>query len=556
MATQPLPGFDPTQQNLPPWMMAQPGQPAPPQPGIYGSPQDPTNPSYNPDMGVMNNIATSENAAVGGAGQINQEALSQLGYYSPLQQQAQTEEQAALTKLQQTPGYTAPEAAQINVDYGANKTAPGDLNKQFFTSGEQSGIAGDPNAPVQTMGAGTAAEGAQLNAYGANLGGNVAALRTNVGGELANYSTDLSGANTNLDTGLAGAQGKFSALDTAVNNPALGDLSQEKQMTNKDVQDMRTAAGTTVGNMYRSSEDQLRRAAAAAGNTDPLAIAAATSRLDAQSAAGMGDAELQAQIAAQQAQAQRAHEIETQRYGETANTAQMRAGAATTEEAAAQNAAALAGLTNVASANAIGQTGVKAAEDVGAAGINAANVYGTTAVNQATTAANQNYSAAALAEQEAANREALLATNRQATQGNVSATKYGQGVQTEQLTAGGAANVGQTRIAGESAYRTGVAQQQGLAQQGGETAVQQQQNAYGTRTSGLNQGGSNAVSDQGNNQRNSVVNQSATLLSAIGGKKGAIVTKPTKMMLAEDGKPEMVVPLMPDYEPRQRKEAA
>jgi len=512
-------------------------------------------------MGVMNNITNTENATSGGAAQINQEATNQLGYYGPLQQQAQQQEAGALQQLNQTPGLNAQEASQINVDYGQNRTSPDALNKQFLTSGEQAGIAGDPNAPQAVMQQGTAAEGAQLNAYDANLGGQVDNLGRNVSGQYGAYGSNLSGQLNNLDTGLAGAQQGFSKLDTAVNQPGLGDLSQEKQLSDQDVQNMRTAAGTTVGNMYRTSEDQLQRQAAAAGNTSPLALAAANSRLDAQSASGMGDAELQADIAAKQAQASRANEIEAQRYGETANTAGMQAGAATTEEAAAQNAAALAGTTGVNAANTLGAAGIGAAENVGAAGINAANQYGQTAINEASNSANQNYGAAATAEQEAAQRAAALAGNRQQTQTGVNATTYGQGMQTTQATAAGAQAEANARIAGQGAYRSGVAQQQGLAQQGGQAAVGQQQSAYNTRTQGLVGSGNAAVADQGNNEKNSVVNQSATLLNALkpsggGGEHGAIITKPTTMMVGEHNKPEVVVPLMPNYKPRHQPEEA
>jgi hypothetical protein len=527
--------------------------------GQYGNqavPQGSTGvPTYNtdPNIGVTNILSQNNAETISGAQQINAEAQAEEGYYSPLQQQATTEENAALGQLQQTPGYTAPEASQINVNYGQFNTSAGDLGKEFLTPGETSAIQGDPNAPVQTMTAGTNAEGAQLNAYGANLGGNVNALDTGVGGQLSNYSTNLAGANTNLDTGVVGAANDFGALNAAVGNPALGNQNQEQQLSNQDVQNMETAAGTTVGNMYRTSEDQLQRAAAAAGNTDPLALASANERLDAQSAAGEGDAEVQAQIAAENAQAGRASQIESQRYGEAANTAGLQAGAATTEQAQLQNAAALAGTTDVQSAETMGQAGVNAAETTGLAGINAANTYGAQAINESETAGAQNYNAANTAEQEAAARAANIAGNRQATQTSVNNTEYGQGTNSAQLTAGGATNVGQTRIGGEAAYRAGVAGQQASAQQGGENAVTQQQNAYNTQTTGLNSSGSNRVEEETGNIKGSATNQAASIISAIG-KKGAIVTEPTKMMLGEDG-PEKVIPLYPPYD-RKRQEAA
>ena len=507
-------------------------------------------PTYNtnPNTDIHNSFYQNQGLINAQGEQINQEALNQLNYYAPLQQQYEGEANQALNQLQQTPGYTPQEASQINVNYGQFAQSPDQLAAQYLTPGEQQGIAGNPNAPVGVMGAGTAAEGAQLNAYGSNLGGELGAYQANLGGQVGNYQNWTGAAAQGLSSGLASAQDKFNSLNTAVNNPGLGFQGQEQPMTAAQAQNIVTAAGTTVGNQYQSAEDQLQRQAAAAGNTSPMAIAAANARLQTQEAGQAGDAMTQARIGAQQAQYGQAQSYEAQRQGETATQAGMQAGAATTEEAAAQNAAALSGTQNIQAAEASGQAGINAANTYGQSALSGINQYGQTAVGEAGNAANQNYSAANTAEQTTANRAATLGTNRQATTSNILGAQYGQAMQTAEATSGGAQNVGQTRIAGQNTYLQGVTGEQQAAQQGGQNAIGQQNQAYGTRTSGLNQSVANRAGYESSGYGNSALNQGLNAFSTIvgGHAKGAIIDKPTTAIIAEK-EPEMVIPLPPRY---------
>lgn len=401
----------------------------------------------DPNQPIHNMFYNDQAIETGMGQQIYNEAQNQLGYYGPLQARYQGAQDTALGKLQQTPGYT---------------------------NQEQVDIRGDPNQARADVIAGVGAEEGTLGQYGQNVNDSLG----------------------NLKTGLNSAQDKFSKLDTAVNNPALAfdPNGTEKQLTDADVQEMKTAAGTRVGNQYRSAEDTLMRQAAAQGNTSPLGVAAARARLEAQSAAGQGDAEVNADIAARQAQQDRAAQIEAQREGAVNTQTGYRAGAATTEQAQAQNAAALSGTQ----------------------GVQAQQVLGSAALGQRNTETAQKSAAST----------AFDTANSQRSQ-----------------------DIAQTRIAGEGAYRSGVAQQQGLAQQGGQKAVDQQQGAANQVTSGLNTSTANRANYEVGTEPNSVTNQAVKAASAIF-KEGGVVTEPTVGIIAEHG-PEMVYQ-MPRYRRRER----
>ncbi len=172
------------------------------------------------------------------------------------------------------------------------------------------------------------------------------------------------------------AESAFDPLNAAVNNSRLG-------VSDQDVNNITTAAGTTVGNQFGTAEDTLRQQAAAQGNTSPAAQAAMRQQLVTQEAATAGDEMTKANIAAKQYQ-----------LGALQQQTGFQATAATTEEAAKQ-----------------------AAENA--------------------------------------------------------ASQRAQGIANQD-------------IAGQSAYRSGLAGQQQNAQQGGESALTTQNQTYGTQTSGGN----------------------------------------------------------------------
>lgn len=423
----------------------------------------------DPNQDIHNMFYNDQAIEADANNKISREAENQLNYYGPIQQKYQGAQDEALSSLKQTPGYTADEEAKI---------------------------AGNPQAALDATKSGVGHEQSALNDYGSRLGT-----------QLDAYGDRVKEGEEVLQGGLDASQGKFSSLDSAVNNPALAfdPNGTEKQLSDADVQEMKTAAGTRVGNQYRNSEDQLRRNAAAAGNSSPLAIAAADERLQRSSAAGQGDAEVNADIAARQAQMEQAKSIEQQREGATQTQAGMKAQAATTEQAQAQSAAALSGTQRIA-----------AGENVGAANVNAEHQFGQTSVGQQNTQTGQLASATQAADTAGSQR---------------------------------AEDAAQTRIGGQGAYRSGVAQQQGLAQQGGQTAVTQQQNAATTLGSQLNTSTGNRANYEVGGQGNSAVSQATKMVGAVL-KEGGIVTEPTLGVVGEAG-PELVVPL-PRYRRNER----
>lgn len=458
---------------------------------------------------------------------IGGEAGAQLAYYDPIQRKYQSAQDVALNRLNETPGFTPDEASRIGVDYSQYNTP-----ESGFTA-----MAGDPNAPVQSLEQGLGAEGAMLNQYQEDLGSQLGQYSKNLGGAVDQYATGVGGAAAGLGQGLQEAQGKFDALNEAVYDPSLGfdPNSTEKQLTDQDVQNMRTAAGVSVGNKFRTDEDTLMRQAAQQGNTSPAALQAMRERLTLENAATAGNVENEAEIAAKQAQYQRAAEIEGQRLGAAQTRQGMRASAATTEQAQAQAAAGLAGQANLAAQGAIGSQRVGAANQLGQANLNAVNQYGQFSTNQANTMTGQRYGAQSTAEQLAANRAGTIAN-----------TRYGQGTGSAQLTSQGAQTTGGARIAGQGAYRSGVAQQQGMAQQGGQAAVQAQNQAFGTQAGALNQNASGQANfEVGKPSFGDALARGAanTISSGFGlFDKGGVITEPTVAKIAEHG-PEMVVPI-------------
>ena len=614
-----------------------------------------TGADVNPNASMEDIFATNRATTNTTGNIIGNTGAQQLAYYGPIQQQYQGAQNQSLNQLNATPGFTPEEAGQIGVDYSQYNTPGGAIQQQFLTPEEQAAAMGNTQAPVNTvnrgvsaqqqaLGQGTTAEDAMLNQYQANLGGQVdkygrtvgetlnagsaaqgamlnqyqselgaqlgaygTAMGTTagqyaqgVGGAAQDLSTGVRGATAGLSSGLQDAQGRFKGLDQAVNDPSLGfdPNNTEQQLTDADVQAMRTAAGVSAGNQFRTAEDTMERQAAEAGNASPAALAAMRQQLVTQEAATAGDVENQAEIAAKQAQYNRAAGIEQQRLGAGQTQAGMRATASTTEEAAAQAAAGLSGTAglsaeqnlgaqqigaqqaigaaNINAANAAGQANIQgvtgygqfstgtagqmtaqqlaAQEAIGSAGLNAAQNYGQFSTTQANTMTAQQlaaqqaitaqqYQSQATAEQQAAQRSGALATNRQAAQVGANQTQYQQGTGSQQLTSTGAQTTGAARIAGQGAYRSGVAQQQQLAQQGGQQAVQQQLGAYGTQTSGANAAASGQAGiEVGKASGGDTAIRALTGLFDTGG----VATEPTVAKIAEHG-PEMVIPLNGRY---------
>jgi hypothetical protein len=532
---------------------------------IYGDPYGQntlpeTNP--NPEAPMQNRYVQNQNLINAQGTELNNEAIDAEGYYGGLTPGYQEATDTALSDLNDTPGYTGDEADRIGLDYSQFNSSPDEL----------AAIRGNPDTAWKVMNNGIAGEGAMLNQYQGNLGGQVGNYAKDVGGATDAYGNDLGGAVGRYGGGVTDAVGdlrsgldksqNFSKLDAAVNRPdlAFDPNATEKQLSDADVQEMKTSAGTRVGNQYRNAEDTLERQAAEAGNTSPLALAAARARLQTQESADQGDAETNADIAAKQAQFGRAQGIEAQREGAVQTQAGMQATAGTTEEGAAQAAAGLAGTTGVQAAKDIGATGVGAAQDfghtrvqsakdVGAQGIDAAHRYGQFSTTTQGDIANKGYTAANAADTNASNRAA-------ATTG----IRYGQGTNSAQLTSGGAQTTGNARMAGKQAYRSGLQGQEQFAQTGGNQAHTQQNQTYATQTNGLNGSAAaqgnfiNGKASFGDSLASGFAKNLTGLLGFGGGgaAKGDVITHPEIRTIGEAG-PELVIQL-PRYRGQRRED--
>lgn len=530
-----------------------PPQAQPAAPSIYGDPYSQStipNTIADPNAPMENRYTQNQNIIGARGTELNDEALNAAGFYGKMLPGQVGKQDQALDELKATPGYTPGEAGQINTDYS-----------KFNTGDDQYGkMAGNPNAVKAVGDAGAAGEGAMLNQYQANLGGEVGEYAKNVGGATNEYGDNLNGAVGRYGSGVSGAVSvlksgikdaqDFSMLDSAVNREdlAFDPNHTQKQMTDADVQNIKTAAGTRVGNASRNAEDTMMRQAAEAGNTSPLALAAARERLVHQSAADQGDAELSADIAGRREQFQRAQGIEGQREGAVQTQAGMQATAGTTEEAARQAGAGLTGAADIAAqkdvgaagltaATDLGHTQIQAAKDVGAAGIDAANRYGQFSTQTQGDIANKQYGAAANADKAASDRATVEAGQR-----------YGQSVGSAQATAKGAATVGDARIQGGKDYRTGVAGQENLAAQGGNEALKNQNATYNTTTQGLNQSAAgqgafiNGKASLGDTLGKDFSHAVTSWASAPNAAKGDIITEPETRTIGEAG-PELVVPI-------------
>lgn len=415
--------------------------------------------------------------------QINNTGQSQLNYYGPRQVQQAGLIDQSLQQLNQTPGYTPGEESRIGVDYGQYRTPDDYLDAEGLKPWEEDAMKQGYINAENKAGEGNAAQGAMLNQYQANLGGQFENYGKSLNGALVEYGAGLDKSLGKLDSGLNAAQGKFQDLRAAVNDPSLqfDPNGTQKQLTDADVEAIKTAAGRRVGNSYQSAKDDILRRAAADGTTSPAAVGAMLSRLASRSAADQGDSEADANIKALQAQYDRAAGIDRDRINAAQTQAGMRANAATTEQSQAQNAAALSGTTGVNAADTYGQSKVNSANTYGQAGLDTATQYGQFSAN---TAGQMGDRAAAAATNTAANQNNVILNNQQ-SRINKNATRYNQGMQTAQATSQGAQTTGNARIAGQNAYRQGVTEQQGMAQQGGQKAVDQQNTAFGTTTGGL-----------------------------------------------------------------------
>ena len=236
-------------------------------------------------------------------------------------------------------GYTPQEQANISRegDYRSGMTSAADYANLNPTEAETAGMTGntasyknyfDPANMDAVDRSSAEFQRAQLNAAG--QGQNEAiAQQANANN---NYSQELHGAidpsklsydPSAISKALASGDTRIAGSYDPNNLTQSQDFVNRYRMTDRNVDDMTTQAGTTQGNLERSKEDQVKQAAAASGTNSPMALAAAMGRMQTTSDAQAGDAMLNARIAAQHEQAAREQQIEQGRLGAQQGLASM-----------------------------------------------------------------------------------------------------------------------------------------------------------------------------------------------------------------------------------------
>jgi hypothetical protein len=484
--------------------------PSAPPPARSATPSNGINFSNSNDDSIHTTFYNAANNAAQQGQNIQQEAGQNVDYFGNLMNTAQQQAQAYADPIGANPGFTPAEASQINVNYGQFNTPQSELNKQFLTSGEQQAIQGNTQAPVDVMNTALGNTGQELNAYQANLGNQAAQGQNWITQAAAGAPDVVSNAASNINAAIT--------------------PEQQAMLSDADVNALATQAGVTEGNLYQAQRDAVRQAAAAAGNTSPLAIAAAENRLINEQGGAVGNAMANARLGAQQQKFSQQQGLTAQQIAAQTALGQQGLSAAGLQENAAQAAA---------------NQGLTAAELAGQAGL-----------QEQEFAAQQGYGAANTAEQANAARAAQLAADRQATQQNVSNTAYGQGVGSAQATAQGAEATGNARMNQQQQYLNFLTGEQLAGQQGQANSIAQQIAGMGTEGQLVNQDVNNRATYASQNQgfgatlansfAGSLGNSFGRLLSGPSqSAQGGIYDKPTDAIVGERG-PEAIIKLGAD----------
>lgn len=270
-------------------------------------------------------------------------------------------------QLEQNPGYSPDQANAILGNRGDGSNAYNDLlgvnyGDNYLTPGEQSGISGNPYGPgnaydpnilgdvnqsAYNMSQGVAqgtqdqlSQGYNNLASGLGVANNPNLQQSGRYGQtvsdvLSKTGNTVMGAANRSDLGMSSGfagqmnqaaynpnlgmdQGYAGQEREAYSNPALGitgQYAQQAGMTDQEVADAAAMGGQSVGAQTRASIQDLNRAAAAQGNSDPLAVAAMRSQMNDQGMVNTADATVQAQLAARAQQRQAATGVEQTRLG-------------------------------------------------------------------------------------------------------------------------------------------------------------------------------------------------------------------------------------------------
>ena len=463
--------------------------------------------------------------------------------------------------LAQQPGYSAQDAQNIIQADRINGavTTPDQYASLAPTGQEQAGIIGDPSqfgkyynpqainditgqmADIMRGGVQNT-ESKNSNALGQQQQSLSAALdpsQLNMSSQYANNNSNVLNATADrLGTAQDTATGR---LDSSLSNSGLNvtqDYLKQAGMSDAEVAQAGNQAATNVGLQAQAQKDSIARAAAAAGNASPLAVAAAQARAGVQGMVATGDAVTDAQLAARAQQRQAASGIQQTQLG----AAQYQTGAglqagqylgslgsqnAQYEGNLAQNAVQqqentrlaaaqyLAG-QNVNAANQIAANQLQANEYTGAQGQAAEQAIGSQGLQGQEYQQNLGTNIATSQEQAAQQRAAQLYGIRQGNTQYQQQSGYQQGMGSAGALSQGYQTVANQGLSGQQQYRNWLTGQTGQALGASQTAQGQQIQNYGAMTGAMNQN-----AGQWGNYQLGKAQQPSTWQQVVGGIAGA-----------------------------------
>jgi hypothetical protein len=405
-------------------------------------------------------------------------------------------ERAALEKsnqlysdLERTPGYTQQESdAQLgnradggndfrdllNADYGSN----------FLTEEEQSQMRGDPYAARGELNANilndtnttafNASRGYIDNAQdklNQNYDVTKDSLNSAIGEDLklsGRYQDDLSNIQNVTGDRVWGA-----ATDEDLDMS--GEYGRQAGMTDQEVEDTAAMGGQAVGARSRAAIQDLERAAAASGNSSPLAVAAMRAQFEDQNTVNSADATVNARLGARAQQRDAATGVENtrsaaERYkanaqiGAGMDLGNMAIDAETNKEGMRLNSARDISNRRLGAASQVGQMGERSAMYTGDQNLQAERDWANRAADAGKFNQSMAYGATRDAEAQASNRAAGIAENRQGVNMSNQGNQYNRGYQVNSRMADTSGRIADARRQGQQetrGYYTGQQQYQG-----------------------------------------------------------------------------------------------
>ncbi len=476
-------------------------------------------------------------------------------------------------------GYTDPEKnAILNDPYLRSlQLSPEQAQSNYLTEGEQQGIQGDPYAPWNY--ASQAAN--QLDQENNDFNNTI---RT----ALNNQDYAINGVTNNTANSVRGAVGNQVNAEMGAYNQGYGNVQnalgqegsytrqyvdpskltaspeylQNYNVTDRDVQNIKDRAGRSVGMQELADEDALQRAAAAQGNTSPLALATMRDRMRQTGEVNRYNALTDAEIQGRQLQLGTTQNRENTRLGAEQNYAGLGTGtelalgnqnvnAQQGQQAAGIGVASDLGAASRGAEQYLGNQQLQAQQYLGSSRIGAeqSNAGRTVSTGQFNSGLDVN--TLANSEANAASRAAQTAGNRQAVNQYNQGQDFTRGQYIYGNESAANTNFANTRLGGLTQYRQNyLMPMQQQANQNVQVGNQQRGTNFATTGNLANQASGNAIT----NYRvpgfgNQVFTDVTQVLGAVPhGAKGGVTRGPQMALVGEAG-PELIVDLdqVPQY---------